>query len=180
MEENSVTSKSISLKYGLISGLIGVTFFIVQNLLGQGMNQALSYVGLLILAIIIYLAQKAFKDEGDGYMAYSKGLGIGTLLSLVSSVIGSVFMFIYVSYINDGYIQQLVDKARRDMEDQGQSDEIIDQSMEFMSMIFSPIALPIMGIISTVFFGFLISLIVSAINQNKPPENDLLWAKISR
>jgi len=174
MEETEVSSKQISIKYGLISGLIGITFFVVQNLIGQGMNQSLSYVGLLILAVIIYLAHKAFKEEGDGYMNYGKGLGIGTLISLVSSVVSGIFMFIYVSYINSGYIQQLMDKTREDMENQGQSDEIIDQSMEFMAMIFSPIALPIIGIISTVFMGFIISLVVSAITQNKPPENELV------
>ena len=174
MEENEVSSKQISIKYGLISGLIGVAFFVVINLLGQGMNQSLSYVGFLILAVIVYLAHKAFKDEGDGYLNYGQGLGIGTLISLVSSVVSGIFMFIYVSYINTGYIQQLMDKTREDMENQGQSDEIIDQSMEFMSMIFSPIALPIMGIVSTVFMGFIISLIVSAITQNKRPETELL------
>ena len=174
MEEENITVKQVSIKYGLISGLIGITFFVVQNLLGQGMNQSLSYVGFLILGVIIYLAHKAFKDEGDSYMSYGQGLGIGTLLSLVSSIISAIFMFIYLSYINTGYIQQALDFQRRNMEDQGLGDAQIDQAMSITEKIMTPVVMPIMGIVMTVFLGFLISLIISAITQNKQPENDLV------
>ena len=171
MEENSVTTKQIALKYGLISGLIGIVYFVIINLIDQGMNQSLSSVGFLILAVIIYLAHKAFKDEGDSHMSYGQGLGVGTLLSLVSSTIIGIFTFIYVSYINPEYIQQVLDLKRGDMEDQGLGDA---QSMAIEKMVSSPVIMSIMGILTTVFVGFIISLIVSAITQNKRPENDLI------
>ena len=171
MEENSVTTKQIALKYGLISGLIGIVYFVIINLIDQGMNQSLSSVGFLILAVIIYLAHKAFKDEGDSHMSYGQGLGIGTILSLVSSTIIGIFTFIYVSYINTGYIQQVLDLKRGNMEDQGLGDA---QTMAIKEKMMSPVIMPIMGIVMTVFVGFIISLIVSAITQNKRPENDLI------
>ena len=142
--------------------------------MGQGMNQSLSYVSYLILAIIIYLAHKAFKDDGDGHMSYGQGLGIGTLVSLVSSVISGVFVFIYVSYINTSYIQQVLDITREQMEEQGQSDAQIEQGMGVVEVMMTPVIMPIIGLVATVFFGFIISLIVSAITQNKRQENELV------
>jgi uncharacterized membrane protein YhfC len=174
MEENSVSVKQVSIRYGLISGLAAIVFFVVINLLGQGMNRSLSYVGFLITATIIFLAHKAFKEEGDGYMNYGQGLGIGTLVALISGVISSVFTYIYVSYINTGYIQQLLDFTREQMEDQGQPDAQIEQAMGFMEKLFSPGLMTIIGLVSAVFIGFIISLIVSAITQNKRPEAELL------
>ncbi|MCP4457515.1 MAG: DUF4199 domain-containing protein [Cytophagales bacterium] len=174
IEETEVTTGKISMKYGLISGLIGITFFIVINLLGQGMNQSLSYINYLILAIIIYLAHKTFKEEGDGFMNYGQGLGIGTLLTLISSILSSIFFYIYVSYINSEYIQQVLDMTRQKMEEDGTPDGQIDQAMEITEKMMTPVIMPIIGLVMTVFFGFLISLIVSAITQKKRPENELL------
>ena len=174
MEENETTTGKISMKYGLISGLIGIAFFVVLNLTGQGMNQSLSYVGYLILAAIIYLAHKAYKDEGDGFMNYGQGLGIGTLLTLISSILTSIFFFIYVSFINKSYIQQVLDVTRQKMEDDGTPDGQIDQAMEITEKMLTPVIMPIIGLVATVFFGFIISLVVSAITQKKRPEAELI------
>ena len=174
IEENETTTGKISLKYGLISGLIGIAFFVVLNLTGQGMNQSLSYIGYLILAAIIYLAHKAYKDEGDGFMNYSQGLGIGTLLTLISSILSSIFFYIYVSFINKDYIQQVLDVSRQKMEDNGTPDAQIEQAMDFTEKMMTPVIMPIIGLVMTVFFGFLISLVVSAITQKKRPEGELI------
>lgn len=173
MGESSVSKKHISIRYGLISGLVGIAFFVVLNLIGLGTHQGISWLAYVIMAAIIYLAHKAFKEEGDGYMSYGQGLGIGTLVSLLSAVVGGVFTYIYVAYINTDYIQEILDKTREQMEKGGQQDAVIDQAMGIIEKATSPTIMPILGLVSTVFFGFIISLIVSAITQNKRPENEL-------
>ncbi len=174
MEESNTSVKSISIKYGLISGLVGITFFVVINLVGLGMNQGVSWIGYLIMGAIIYLGHKAFKEEGDGYMSYGQGLGIGTLISFISSIISSAFFFVYISYINQGYVQKILDMTREKMEEQGNSDTQVDQAMEMTEKFMSPGMMVAFGVLGTVFFGFIISLIVSAITQNKQPESELI------
>lgn len=169
-ETKDVSVRSVSIKYGVISGLIGIILFIVTDFAGLAGNQALQWVGVPILAAIVFLAHKEFVRDGDGFMSYGQGLGIGTLLSLVSSVLSSVFTFIYTSYVNPAFIEAIREKAEMDMEEQGMSDAQIEQAMQFTESFTSPMALMIFGIIGGVFFGFLISLIVAAITKVSRPE----------
>ena len=174
MEENKITVGQVSVKYGLFSGVAGVGYFILLNLMEQGMNQVLGYIGYIILAAFVFIAHKTFKDDGDGYMNYGQGLGIGTLISLIHGALGGIFFYVYVSFINKGYMQLIFDKQREGMEEQGMDDAQIEQALEMTSKFMSPGLMVVFSILGTVFFGFIISLIVSAITQNKRPETDLI------
>jgi len=173
MEESQISTRQVSLRYGLIAGLAAIAFFVLMDLLGQSGNQPLQYVQYLILAIIIFFAHKYFKDEGDGYLKFGQGLGIGVLISLISSVVSSIFFYIYVTFINTDYLSYMRDLQIEEMEKQGMSDAQIDQALGFMDNIMNPPVLMVISIISTVFFGLIISLIIAAITQKKKPENEV-------
>ena len=40
-------------------------------------------------------------------MSYGQGVGIGFWIGLVSAVIGNVFTYIYVKFIDDGFIAKI-------------------------------------------------------------------------
>ncbi len=170
MEENQTTVGKISIKFGLISGLLGIAFFVLLDVMGQSGNQSLSYIGYAILAAIIFFAHKAFKDEGDGFMNYGQGLGIGTLLSLVSSILSSVFFYIYVTFVSSDYITTIMDKQREKLEESGMADAQIEQAMEMTEKFMTPGMMLIFAVVGTVFFGLILSLVISAITQKKRPE----------
>lgn len=171
MEETTdVSKKSVAIKYGVINGLVGIILFVIIDFAGMAGNQAVSYLPALVTGVIIFFAQKEFIKEGDGFMNYGEGLGIGTLVSLFSSIISSVFLFVYVSFINTNYISNLLELQRKGMEEQGLTDAQIEQALSFTSGMFSPIALSIIGIFSGVIFGFIVSLIVSAFTKKARPE----------
>ncbi len=169
-EINEVNRKSLVLKWGAIGGLVGIIFFVVLDIAGLGGNEGLRWIGLLISVAVIFLAHKEFKEQGNGYLSFSQGLGIGTLVSLVSAVINSIFTFIYTSYINDSIIVLAREKAIMDLENSGQSDAEIDQAMGILEMMTSPMAFLILGLFMGVFFGFIISLIVSIFTKKSSPE----------
>lgn len=173
MSEINTTVGRTAMKYGLFSGLAGIAYFLLLNLTGQGLNQALSYVGFVIVAIFIFLGHKAFKDEGDGYMNYGQGLGIGVLVSLIHGVISAVFTIIYVNLIDKGYMQMIMDKSVEDMEERGMDSAQIEQSVEFMEK-FMIIFMIVGAVFMTAFIGLILSLIISAITQNKRPENQVV------
>lgn len=170
MEENQTSTTKVSIKYGIISGLAGIAFFVLVDMLGFSGNQSINYLGYLILAAIIYLAHKAYKEEGDGYMNYGQGLGIGVLVSLVSSILSSAFFYFYVTFINTDYMTMIMDMQRAKMEESGMADAQIDQAMEMTEKFMTPGMMLIFAIVGTVFFGLILSLIVSAITQRKRPE----------
>jgi hypothetical protein len=169
-ETNDLTVKSVAVKYGLISAFLGIIFFLAVDLSGQSGNQTLSWIGVLILLAVIYFAHKEFLSGGDGFMSYGQGLGIGTLLSLISGLISGLFTYLYVTFINTSFVDDIRDKALMDLEEQGLSDSQIEQAMKFTESFTSAEALFILGIVSSVFLGFILSLFVSAITKNSRPE----------
>ncbi len=171
MEESTEqpTTKSIAIKWGVINGLIGIIFFLILDFTGLSQSPV-QYLGLVISVAIIFLAHKEFKELGDGFMSYGKGLGIGTLLSVVASVISGIFTYLYVSFVNPAYIDAVKDKQITDMQNRGMSDAEIDQAMQFSAGFMSPVAITIFAIIGGIFFGFILSLLVSIFTKNANPE----------
>jgi len=81
-----------------------------------------------------------------------------------------MFVFIYVTYINDSYLEILKEAQIAKLEEDGMSDEQIEQSVGFIDLFISPMGMLIMGIVAGIFLGFLVSLVVSAFTKNQKPE----------
>ncbi len=161
------------MQYGLIAGVVLIIYSMILQLTGLALESWASWITYIILAIVIYLAHNKFKETGDGFLTFGQGIGIGFWISLVGGVISSVFSFIYFTFVDSSFIDQLMEKARYDMEEAGNSDAQIEMAMEWTSKIMSPGGLFIMGIVGTLFMGFIISLIVSAITKKNNPQLEI-------
>ncbi len=167
------TVKSVALKWGAILGAISIVLFLVSifgDLVG---NTVMTYIGIIPTALIIFLGHKEFKENGDSYMSYGQGLGIGTLISLISSIISMAFFYVYISFVDGGYVDIIKDKQIADMQANGMGDAQIEQAMAMSESFMTPGVMALFGLVGSVFFGFLISLIISAITKKSNPELDL-------
>lgn len=169
-ETKDVSIKSVALKYGLIYGLLSIIFFIAIDFSGQAGNQSLSWFGLLITAVVMYFAHKEFIRDGDGYMNYGQGLGLGTLMSLIGATISSIFTYVYIQFVNPTFLENVKQAQIIAMEEKGMSDTQIEQAMKISENFTGPTAMLIFGIVFGVFFGFIIALIISAITKKTRPE----------
>lgn len=170
MEENKSSVKGTSIKWGAIHGLISIIFFVVIDMLGLTGNQGLQWSGAIIFVIMVFLAHKEFKSEGDGYMSYGQGLGIGTFIAVVAGMISTLFTYIYVSFINTAFINNMKEQQIMQMENQGMSDSEIDQAMRFSEGIMTPMGISLIGLVMGIFFGFIIALILSIFTKKSRPE----------
>ncbi|CAD5251423.1 MULTISPECIES: DUF4199 domain-containing protein [unclassified Imperialibacter] len=169
--EQQVTTRGVGMQYGVIVGIIMIIYGTLLQVSGLALEyQSLSYINYIFLAVVIYLAHKKFKEDGDGFMSYGQGLGIGFWISLIGGVISMVFSYIYMSFIDSTIMEQAMDKARYDMEEKGMSDAQIDQAMSITEKFMTPEMIFVMGIIGTLIFGFILSLIVSAITKKTDPQ----------
>lgn len=160
----------IALKWGLVSAVLIIIYTVVLYMTGLFKTPSLSWISFLLLLLGIFLAMREFKTLNSGYMSFSEGLGLGTLMSAVTGLLGSIFSYIYTNFIDTTIMQQMSDLQREQMESQGLSSEQIDQAMEMAAKFTSPSMIFLFGIIGYVFFGFIFSLIVSAIVKNSKPE----------
>ncbi len=169
MEENEVnkpTVRSVGLKYGAVSALVSIVFFLVLALSGLNpFDNKWGWVSMIFAVIITVLAHKNFKDEGDGFMSYGQGVGIGFWISLVAVVVGSLFTYTYANIIDPATMETFYEKQYEQMQSQGMSDEQIDMAVTWTKKLFWPIY-----VVFGMFFGVLVALIVTIFTQKKAPE----------
>jgi len=174
MEETtapSVSTRSVGIRYGLIMGVIGIALFVVFIAADVDVQGPARWLNVLVLAVIIFLAHKYFKENGDGFMTIGQGTGIGFWMSLVSSAISSVFTYVYVKFIDTSFIQQMMDKQREAMEAKGTlSEEQVDQAMNMTSKFMTPEMMVVFGLVFGIIFGVIVALVVGLFTQKKNPE----------
>lgn len=166
----TVTTRSAGVRYGLISGIISIALFLVMSVTKMDMQGPGRWLGLPIGIVLIVLAHKYYKDNGDGYMSYGQGIGIAFWMALVSTVISSVFSYVYMKFIDTGFIEAIKDQQIEAMEQQGMSQEQIDQAMGFSSAFFTPEAMLIMGLLMGIIMTVIIALIVTIFTKKDAPE----------
>lgn len=172
MQQQPTTAR-IAVKYGLIAGIASIVFVTVMYVTGQATNTALSWLSMIIPIVVMYLAMKEFKEENGGFMSYSQGLGIGTMMSAVSGILSAFYSYIYNEFIDTSLRQQIMDKMREGFEEQGMDDAQIDAALEMSSKFSSPGFTFIFGLLGAIIIGFVIALILSAImKKDKPFELD--------
>jgi len=174
MEETTtpaVSTRSVGIRYGLIMGIISIATFVIFIVADVDIQGPARWINVLILAVLIFLAHKYYKDNGDGFMTIGQGAGIGFWMCLVSSVISSVFTYVYVKFIDTSFIQQMMDKQREAMEAKGNlTEEQVDQAMNMTSKFMTPEMFLIFGLVFGILFGVLIALVVGLFTQKKNPE----------
>lgn len=170
--EEKVSSARIALKYGVLTSVVMMVITTIINVTGQSQNKWLTSLSFLILIGGIVYAMKAFREENKGFMSYGEGLGLGSLVSAITGLLGSTFNMFYNKFIDPTIMTQAIDKVRSDMEAKGMDDTQIDNAMKFSQMFMSPGVLFVIGVIGSLIMGFLLSLVISAILRRDKPVFD--------
>ena len=167
----TATTRSTGIRYGIIGGVIGIAYFLIVNVTGGDMTQGVwRWLSYPITIAIVFLAQKYYKENGDGFMSYGQGIGISFWTGLVSGVITSIFMYIYIKFIDASFLEMIKDKQLEQMEARGMSQEQIDQAMKFSGMFMTPEAMLIFGLIGAIVTNLIIGLVLTIFTQKKAPE----------
>jgi hypothetical protein len=165
-----VTTRSAGIRYGLIMAVISIAFFVVMSVAGLDMQGPVGYLSWAITAVMLFLAHKYYKEQGDGFMTIGQGTGIGFWAGTVSSVISSIFTYVYIKFIDDSFLQTIKDKQIEAMEKQGLSDEQIEQSMKIAGAFTSPEAILGFGIVGGIIVAVIIALLISLFTKNTNPD----------
>ena len=176
MEETAtpVTTRSVGIRYGIIMSAISIVYFLVLTFASVDMTSGIGrWSSIIFYIVVIYLAHKNFKDSGDSYMSYGQGMGITFWLSLISSVIYSIFFYVYIKFIDNSFVQAIKDKQIEEMQAKGMSDEQVDQAMSFAGAFMTPEAMLIFGLIGGIIFIVICGLIITIFTQNKNPQGEI-------
>lgn len=160
----------IALKWGIISAIISTVFTIVLYTfdLWKMLWIAVTF-GLAVTVVILVLAAKEFKSLNNGFMTFGEGLGMSMLIIMVSGLISNAFNQLYVNVIDTSIKGKMIDMQEEMYVKQGLSEEQISMAMEQLERFNNPSMQFLFSMLGTLFFGFLLSLIISAIMKKDRP-----------
>ena len=174
MEDQKSTIKSTILQYGILLGVISVTFNLMLYFLDMHYTQerSVGIISFIILIAVVSLAQYNFRKENEGFLSLSEGLKIGLGASLIAGLIGIVYQFILVTIIDPDTISKILEIGQNKILDTNpeMSQEQLDQIMSMQRKFTTPGMMAAFGIIFSLFFGFIVSLISGLILKRSRPE----------
>ena len=174
MEDNtpsaSLSTRSAGMNYGLYAVLISAGLFLIISLLGYNpFGGGLNYIGTVAGIVLLVLAQKKFKDSGDGYMSYGQGVGIGLWFYVISGIIGLSIMYIYINFIDYSPLSLMFEEQATKMQEAGTPESTIETAQEWTKKLFW-----LFAVLGVLFGGLIISLIVSIFTQKKNPQGEMV------
>jgi hypothetical protein len=128
-----------------------------------------SGINIVLLIVLMVLAHREYRKTHEGMMTYPQGLGSGTLLSVIASVITGVLLFIYVKYINTGYAAAMMKMQQAAIEQRGLTGAQADQALAMTGAMLTPVGILITSLLGGAIAGFIVALIVSIFTRKGDP-----------
>jgi Protein of unknown function (DUF4199) len=157
-----------ALFYGIVLALANIVLSLLSYFLGFQTDRIaqeywVSLVGLLVFVVILWLGIRALREEAaDKSLSYGRGVGGGVLISLYSGLIGMVYTFIHVTFINPSYVDYRIDDTRPKWIHAGLNDAQMEAAEKGMRFVYGPVPFSILAFLMTVLLGVLVALIVAA------------------
>ncbi|NNC85918.1 MAG: DUF4199 domain-containing protein [Bacteroidia bacterium] len=159
-----------SLKYALYMSVASIALSLILFALGLDKEQALGMLGIVFTVLFLYLGIKDKKEtEGNGFLTFGEGFKRGAAITVIASIINSVFTYIYLSMINLELKDFQMEKEYDKMIERGMSEDQIDMSMNMMDKYFAFFGIG-GALVGGIIIGLVISLIISAILKKENPD----------
>lgn len=175
METPKASVKKIALSYGLYLALASILLSVIAYVMGVHIERPwwLSLLGFVIMVLLIIYGLKAFKKENGGFLSLGEALKTGLAISLIAGLIGVVYNYIFMNFIEPDLVQQTLDYTRDQMVEQNpnMTQDQMDMAMSMTEKFMSPGIMAAMQIIISLFFGFIISLIAGLVMKQNRPEH---------
>jgi hypothetical protein len=167
MEEN-VNPWKVNLTNGAILGLIGIVYSLVVYFLDLTFNKAQGYIFIVVQFVVLFLLVKAYRDNyKHGMMNFGEGLGAGVIICLYYSVIMAIFTYLLYTVIDTNLVTKQLAFTEEIMQKKNIPQASIDAGMAIQKKIMKPLIIAPLSIFGSMFWGFLMSLIVAAFTRKE-------------
>ena len=159
--------------FGLYSAGVGIAITLIEYFTGMDRTGAGSWFGWLgvpFLVLFIWMAMNERKQEDyGGNMTYGQCIGTGTLVGLFAGIVVGIFIYVYFTAINPGFVDFMVQKQQAAMQAQQMDPEKLRGAMSMMKSMFIPFGVG-GALLGDTIFALIISLIVGAFVKTKEGE----------
>ncbi len=177
MEES--TSNSIfdlenpAMKNGILAGIGGAVLMMLCYLVSDKLVFTLGgWAGGILTIVLMVVAVKQYKKMID-FLDFGEGLKMSFLTYVVSSLIGSIFYYVLVNYIDPGLIevQREISIKTTESFERFMSEEDFEQALENVENQNWNWTLgkALLNYAFSLIFGFIVALIISAVMKDRKP-----------
>jgi hypothetical protein len=153
---------------GIILGLIGIVFTLVMYFLDLTFSKVPGYIFILAQIFILFYMIKSYRNTYlHGYITYGQSLGAGVIIFLYYSIITAIFTYILYKFIDTGLTAKMIAFAEETMAKRGLTQEQIDAGLSIQKKIMVPGIMAPLGILGSMLWGTIISLIVSIFTRKE-------------
>ena len=125
----------------------------------------------LIIGAIAYSVTIYRDNFNNGFVSYSQSLKIGTSVVFFASVILAFYTYIFVTFINPEYLENIIKIAEQEIlnSDPEISDEDLDLALSMTQKMLQPQWMSTLSVLGGTFMGFFYSLIISFFVKKDDP-----------
>lgn len=170
--ENKKSTTQIMLMYGGILGLLTIIINLLNYSFGNiyKPHWIINILIYLLMIVFIVLGLRCFKQSNDGYMKLGQAIKIGLGISLISAIIGIIYMFIFANVIEPDFMtnmkafqEQMMYERFPDMDE-----AILEKQLEMSQKFMTPGIMAAFALAGSLIIGLIISLIAGAFMKKDP------------
>ena len=174
MENQKSSATQTMLNYGLILGIVSILMSVGIYAMGMIYDQGIAVMlaSFVIMAVVIFLGLKNFKGA-NGSLTLGEALKVGLGIALISAIISIIYNQIFINFIEPDFMENMMKVGEQKMLEQNpnMTDEQLEVAKGMQEKMSSPLIGIAFGIIGSLFFGFIISLIEGLILKTPSVED---------
>jgi NADH:ubiquinone oxidoreductase subunit 6 (subunit J) len=172
MENVKQTSTKVAFKWAIIYFITSIVFTYVFQFLNVDQSSSIKYLGYIPFIAFLFLAQKEYRDQLDGFLTFSQGFMAGFIYSVFGGIMIAIFTYIYLTFLSPQIWEQMMAASRDQMVAKNLPADQIDTGMEITRKYGTIFALVGVAIVTPI-IGAIIALIGAAIFKKERSITDI-------
>ena len=162
METKKPSVSANAINYGLITGAVMIVYSLILYIANLYMNRNLGYISYVFLvAGMGWGTFELRKKYENGLMTYGEAFISCFLIGLFAGILSTIYIFVFAKFINPGFINEILEQSRVQMQARNMNDDQIETAMEYTKRFTSPVWLVIWGFVAYVFMSLVLGLIAA-------------------
>lgn len=157
-------------KYSMIIAAVLFIYTVILYVTGLAMATGVNLLAFVIYIVLLVIALKEYRRKNNGYMTFGAAALAGILISVISRIIGSTLNAIYLAFIDDSVLDDMLDQTIQALEaTPGINSDQLEMLTGIYEKVFTPVGIFCIEVIVGTIAGIIVSLITAAILKNPPP-----------
>jgi len=172
MENTVPNSSKVATKWAVIYVLTSIVITYLFQFLNVDQTSGVKFLGYIPFIAFLFLAQKEYRDQLNGFMTFGQGFSAGFRYAVVAGLILAVFIYIYLTFLSPQILEQSIASQQDKFKEQNMTPEQIEKANE-IGRKYGPIIGAFGAAIGSAVIGAILALIGAAIFKRERTLSDI-------